>query len=99
MKQPPSTPVGPVDGAAARLLQHCAIGRFVARHAALGLSVVRQGSEKLAWQPLDEASELVLPRAFERGPGVDAELELYHEALFERAARSMKLEWAERKGF
>ncbi len=90
---------GPFDGASTRLLQHCAIGRFVAQHPGLGLHVVREEAGKLGWQPLDETAVVTLPSSFERDAGRERELGEHHRALLERAAGSRELEWGERKGF
>lgn len=89
----------PVDGAATRLAQHCAIGRFVARHAQLALHVVRQQGKRLEWQALNEAVSIALPQDYERGVNAEAERCEHQLALFERAAASAELSWAERKGF
>jgi AraC-like DNA-binding protein len=94
--KPPT--LGQVDGASARLAQHCAIGRFVAQRSQLALHVVRQSGVELCWQPLNENAEIALPRDYEPR-GHSEELERHHVELFERARASGKLEWSTRKGF
>jgi AraC-like DNA-binding protein len=95
MKQPPS--LGQVDGASARVAQHCAIGRFVAQRSGLALHVVRQSGTDLSWQPLAEGSEIALPRDYDSGGA--AELERHHHDLLERATQSRTLTWSTRNGF
>jgi AraC-like DNA-binding protein len=99
MKQLPDHSAEPVDGASARLAQHCAIGRFVARRPELSLHVVRRARGKSSWQALDETSELTLPRSFERGAALEAERRRHYEALCEQAVQSRQLEWRARHGF
>src|SRR5689334_10104977 len=99
MKQLPHPPSEPVDGATARLAQHCAIGRFMAQHPELVLLVVRHAPGKLAWQALSESADFTLPRAFERGPAQDAEREEHYHELCARAVQSGQLEWRARHGF
>jgi AraC-like DNA-binding protein len=86
----------PKPDARARLAQHCAIARFVASHALLALSIVREQGGSSIWQALDESRSPVLPSVFERD---GAPRSRHHAALFARAASSEEPCLLEHHGF
>lgn len=90
---------GSAFGAATRLAQHCAIGRFVAQHPELGLRIVRCADQRTTWQALDERRQLRLPSAFEPEATRQLALAQHQQMLLDEAFEQGQLTWRERNGF